>query len=437
MNDGLLVLDKEGTMLIISPKTFEMLGLSEDVTGQKFAMVFLQDEKNDEFCQTVLDAIYEPEVVHNTIVPYESEEQIKYLKVTTSGLTEDKNVTGVIVVISDITELTEVKEHLKMMHQIEALNEELQKRNNFIREVFGRYLSDEVVDKILDSPDGLAIGGRMANITALISDLRGFTAICEKMDPDSLIHMLNNYFQHMAVIIKEMRGTIIEYEGDGILAIFGEPVKCGNHAENAVKAAIMMQQALIRLNEWNREKGYPELRMGIGINTGDAVVGNVGSEFAVRYNVIGSAVNLAGRIESYTTAGKIFISEDTKAAIAPEVMTDGSFKVMPKGVKKSVTIYSVKGLGEPVNISFEVPEAEIVSLEHRKHMTLKVLDGKHISDVTETAVVTGMSDTRIKFTASAPLDLFDNIVLSDGHDIYGKVTGMEYGDYIMTITGEN
>ena len=438
MNEGVMVLDNSGKILMTNVRALNILGKAqEDLIDQKFAAVFFGDEQNDDFNQTVLNAIYEPEKVHSVVIAYYNREEKRYLNVITSGLTKDGHITGIIVMLSDITELVEVREHLKMMQQIEELNAELKKRNEFIRQAFGRYLSYEIVDKILDTPDGLSIGGNMSNITVMMSDLRGFTAMCEHMDPSDLIKMLNHYLDYMGKIIKELHGTVIEYVGDGILAIFGEPVKLENHAENAVRCAIMMQSKMSEINKWNEEHGYPRLKMGIGINTGDAVVGNIGSEHAVKYNVIGSCVNLCGRIESYTTEGQLFISPTTHEMIGCDMIIDNSFEVAPKGVKEPITIYSVKGLKEPYNISYEVETGEIIPLEKKEYVSLKVLDGKHISDKRETATVTGRSDTQVLFTTEAKLDVFDNIILSAAHDVYGKITKITDEGYIMTITGNN
>ncbi len=438
MNEGVLVLDKGGKILIANDRALSILEKNDtELNDKKFATIFFDDKDNDEFTQTVINAIYEPEKVHRKVIGYHIGSSTKYLNVITSGLIQDDKVSGVIVMLSDITELVEVKEHLKMMQQIEKLNKELQQRNEFIRHAFGRYLSDEIVEKILDTPDGLSIGGNMAHITVLMSDLRGFTAMCEQMEASSLLIMLNHYLDHMGRIIKENRGTVIEYVGDGILSIFGEPVEGKNHAEDAVKAAILMQKEMAHINEWNKEQGYPELKMGIGINTGDAVVGNMGSEYAIKYNVIGSSVNLCGRIESYTTAGQIFISPDTYKMIEARLSVDNSFEVSPKGVKEPITIYSVKGIGAPYNLSYEIVEEEIKTVEKKILVALKVLDGKHISDKRESATIDGRSSTQIRFTATTILDVFDNIILSGEHDIYGKVVSVSGETYIMTITGTN
>ncbi|MCR5107678.1 MAG: PAS domain S-box protein [Lachnospiraceae bacterium] len=438
MDEGVIVLDRSGMILITNNRALSILDKKkEELEGRTFASVFFQNKKNDDFNQTILNAIYDPEAVHKIVSEYHTQNQKKYLHVITSGLTKNGKITGIIIMLSDISELVEVKEHLKMMDKIRSLNSTLEKRNQFIQYAFGRYLSDEIVEKIVDDPDGLSIGGHQSYITVLMSDIRGFTAICENMEPDSLICMLNHYFDQMVKIIKEMKGNIIEYQGDGILALFGDPVKNEKHAQSAVTAAILMQKEMNDINIWNKDHGYPELKMGIGINTGTAVVGNIGSEYAIRYNVIGSCINLCGRIESYTVSDQIFISTKTKDEIDEELIIEDSYTVMPKGVNSPITIHSVKGIGAPYNVSYKSSEEDLIRLENEVKARLCILDGKHVSSEEKEIIITAGSSDRIRFRTGEKLDIFDNVVIISDTSIYGKITESHDGIYIMSITGRN
>lgn len=439
MQEGLMVIDQKGKVLIANDRAQELLNKSyEDLVGKPFAALFIEEKRNDKFNQAILNAIYEPDETHSLVCSfYAGEENIKFFQVVTSSLKEKGSIAGIIVMISDITTLVEVKAHLKLMRQIEALNEELKEKSEFIRNAFSRYLSDEVVDKILNTPGGLDIGGELANVTILMSDLRGFTALCEKMAPNDMIRMLNHYLEIMGRIIKEMRGTIIEYVGDGILALFGDPVKSENHASDAVRTAILMQHAMGEINEWNLERGYPRLRMGIGINTGDAIVGNVGSEYAVRYNVMGSAVNLCGRIESYTSGDQVFISPATMEKLDAEPAVVESREVFPKGVSEPLTLYSINGLGEPYDILFEVSQEEMVELNEEIPASLQVLDGKHVSEKEEEAFITAKSRDQIRFRTDVTLKVLDNVILRTSITSYGKIESADGNVYTMTITGQS
>ncbi|MBQ7558254.1 MAG: PAS domain-containing protein [Lachnospiraceae bacterium] len=464
MREGLMVLDRKGKILIANERAQELLNKRpEDLIGRSFASVFIEEKRNDKFNQAVLNAIYEPNETHSLVCSYYAgEEEIRFFQVVTSSLYEEQEdpsgggtpdsaegadpsagknprgvIEGIIVMISDITTLIEVKAHLKLMKKIEVLNEQLQKKSEFIRSAFSRYLSDEVVDKILNTPGGLDIGGSLTNITILMSDLRGFTALCEKMDPNSMIRMLNHYLEIMGRIIKEMHGTVIEYLGDGILAIFGDPVKTENHASDGVRAAILMQKAMKEINEWNRERGYPMLRMGIGVNSGEAIVGNVGSEFAVRYNAMGSSVNLCGRIESYTSGDQVFISGSTKEMLDAEVILRETREVSPKGVSEPLILYSISGLGAPYDISFDVETEELVPLPKEMPAVLLILDGKHISDKEEEAVILAKSADQMQFRTDVLLNVLDNVVLKTNITSYGKIEKREGNVYTMTITSQS
>lgn len=207
--------------------------------------------------------------------------------------------------------------------------------------------------RMLNTPNSLSAGGSLEQITVLMSDLRGFTALCEQVEPNALVEILNHYFSHMGRVIKECHGTIIECMGDGILALFGAPVKKWDHAVQAAIAALKMQQAMTEINEWNRQRGYAELVMGIGINTGTAVVGNMGFDDAVKYNAVGRCINLCSRIENYAVDGQIFISEYTRRAIPFELKVRDQMEIRPKGVKDPVTIYSLQGMGAPYYIELQ------------------------------------------------------------------------------------
>ena len=170
-----------------------------------------------------------------------------------------------------------------------------------IRKTFGRYLTNEVVANLLENPTGLTMGGERRKITMLTSDIRGFTATAERLPPEEVIKILNFYFGHMADVITKYQGTIDEFMGDGILVLFGAPTHREDDAQRSIACALEMQLAMIPVNQQMTQWGYAPLLMGIGINTGEVVVGNIGSEKRTKYGIVGNHVNLTYRIESYTT----------------------------------------------------------------------------------------------------------------------------------------
>lgn len=259
-------------------------------------------------------------------------------------------------------------------------NTELGKSNALIRQVFGRYLTDKVVAKLLEDPERLKLGGERRNITILTSDLRGFTATSEQLPPEEVVQILNLYLKQMADVITKHEGTIDEFLGDGILVLFGAPTVRDNDAVRAVACAVEMQLAMNSVNAQIQELGFTPLEMGIGINTGEVVVGNIGSEKRTKYGVVGSQVNLTYRIESYTLGGQILISESTFNEAGSIVKINGQKEVKPKGVKQPITIYEVGGVGGKYNLFLPKKEEEFLTLPEPIPLQYTVLEGKDVGE---------------------------------------------------------
>jgi len=215
-----------------------------------------------------------------------------------------------------------------------------------IRDTFGRYLSKEVVDEILKSPGGVDLRGELRDITILVSDLRGFTRIAESLEPRQVLELINRYLEKMTDIVMKHGGTIDEFTGDGILVFFGAPRAMPDHCQRAVECALEMQAAMNNLNAENLNHNLPELHMGIGINTGQLIVGNIGSERRMKYGAVGSPINLAFRIEAQTARGEILVSPEVSAQIDGVVGIRGPKEASLKGVDSPVTLYSVHRLAE-------------------------------------------------------------------------------------------
>ncbi|RMG08757.1 MAG: adenylate/guanylate cyclase domain-containing protein [Cyanobacteria bacterium J055] len=248
-----------------------------------------------------------------------------------------------------------------------------------IRKTFSRYLTDEVVATLLETPEGLEMGGEKRTITILTSDLCGFTSTAERKDAKEVVSILNIYLDAMANVITAYQGTIDEFMGDGILVLFGAPVPRPDDPERAVACAVAMQLAMTEVNRKMKEFDL-ELEMGIGINTGEVVVGNIGSLKRTKYGVVGREVNLTYRIESYTEGGQILISESTLEFVKDIVKIDDEQKVSPKGVKKPITIYSIAGIGGKHDLFLKKEEDILVALPEAIAVKFAILDGKHVSD---------------------------------------------------------
>jgi adenylate cyclase len=269
-----------------------------------------------------------------------------------------------------------VKMSDKRQRRLNLLNEQLDVRSRFIKKIFGQYLSSDIVETILESPEGDSIGGEKRIITILMSDIRGFTARTEGLPAETIVGAINNYLEVMTDIILKHRGTIDEFQGDGILALFGAPVIRDDDAQRAVACAIEMQLAMEEVSWRNQELGYPELEMGIGINTGEIVVGNIGSSRRKKYGVVGTNMNLTSRIESYTVGGQILISENTKNACGPILEIVGQIEVIPKGIKKPVTIYDISGIYGDYHLILPKKSSHLVKLEKPLDIKFSMVSGK-------------------------------------------------------------
>ena len=324
----------------------------------------------------------------------------------------------------------------EMLATLFKVSEERLRLVNFIRDMFGRYLSKKVVDNILESPEGHKIGGQRKTVTILISDIRGFTRLSEAMDPEIMVRFLNRYLEQMSKIILEYDGIIDEIQGDSILAVFGVPDKNDTDPDRATACAIAMQNALDELNDTFLREGYPLLEMGIGINTGSVVVGNIGSEVRMKYAVVGSAVNTASRIESNTVGGQVMIGESTYNLIKGMVTCDPPQVFMMKGLRKPLVAFAVKQIGPPYSLELKFRQ----EVETGVHLNLpfkcwKVRE-KKIDDDAVSGETIMVSDNAITASLADSIDPLTDIKLVfdfcvEAHcfeDIYAKVLSVKEKD---------
>ncbi|HEU5163682.1 MAG TPA: adenylate/guanylate cyclase domain-containing protein [Thermoanaerobaculia bacterium] len=220
-----------------------------------------------------------------------------------------------------------------------------QRRSSLLKGTFGRYVSPQVLDYLLENPDKVQLGGERRDLTILFSDIRGFTSISEASEPEEVVEMLNEYLTRMVDILLRHGGTLDKFIGDAVMGFWNAPTAVEDHARRAVLCAIEMIEETARLREEWVGQGKAELRIGIGINTGDAVVGNIGSSRVFGYTVIGDTVNLASRLESknkdYGT--EIIVSESTKERMGEDIPAFYLDEVRVKGKNLPVKIFEIRG----------------------------------------------------------------------------------------------
>jgi len=219
---------------------------------------------------------------------------------------------------------------------------------------FGQYVPPELVDEMVKNPDTALFEPDSRECTVLFTDVRGFTTISEGLDPKALSELMNNFLTPLTQVIHKHAGTIDKYMGDCIMAFWGAPIANPAHAHVGIVAALEMHKTLTDLQPHFRAKNWPEIKIGIGLNTGRMSVGNMGSKIRLAYTVMGDAVNLASRLEGITKeyGADIIVGEETMKA-APEVVFRELDRVRVKGKENAVTMY------QPIGLRSEVP-AEIV-----------------------------------------------------------------------------
>jgi adenylate cyclase len=213
-----------------------------------------------------------------------------------------------------------------------------------VKKLFSRFVAKDVYDQLMSDPSKAALGGARRTMTVLFSDVRGFTSLSEKGEPEEVVRQLNEYFSRMVQILFEHRGTLDKFVGDMVMALFGAPLDDPDHAEHAVQTALAMSSALDDLNRQWASEGRAQLDIGIGINTGEMVAGNIGSETIMSYTVIGDAVNLGARLESLNKdySSRVIISEATRAALKGRYDIRPLGEVTVKGKSRPVAIFEVK-----------------------------------------------------------------------------------------------
>ncbi|PID56837.1 hypothetical protein CSB45_09210 [candidate division KSB3 bacterium] len=328
MKSGLISLDFNGRIISFNQAASEMLGLeTDDVLGKTYFEVFFGVPGNDAMNELIVQAINDELTGKYQELDFLRDDQRSIpLGMMTSLLKDSKeNDVGVLIVFHDLSQI---------------------RRYSSLKETFSRYVSKQVVEKISMSDEHPTLYGEKRDVTILFSDIRGFTTMTEQLEPTEVVSMLNEYFSCMIDVIYHYEGTLDKFLGDGMMCLFGAPVEQADHPGLAVRTALAMQEALTVFNQQQQQRGRYCLKVGIGINSGDAVVGNVGSEKRLEYTAIGDNVNLASRLQSIARGGQILISESTYQAVRSRARVKKLPSVNVKGKTQPVQIYELVGMEE-------------------------------------------------------------------------------------------
>jgi adenylate cyclase len=218
------------------------------------------------------------------------------------------------------------------------------KERDFISNTFGRYVDQEIATELMRRPEASRLGGEKREVAILMSDLRDFTPLSERLSPEVTIRMLNRYFSRIIETIQKYHGIIVDFFGDALLVFFDPlegPVETA--VDQSLNCALEMQRIMEAFNAENRAEDLPELKMGIGLNAGEVVVGNIGSETRAKYGIVGSAVNVTQRIQSEAEGGEVVISQSVYSAALDRLTIKKSFDARLKGIQENVKLYVVEG----------------------------------------------------------------------------------------------
>lgn len=294
--------------------------------------------------QEVLGAIEDPELPvlveevrrgAQRYIPYELEAEVPgrdraSLRLHLSGLRDaHDDIVGTTIVVEDLT----------VRRRLEAERRREEQEKHRIKELFQRYVAPTVVNRLLSDPSQVALGGERREVTVLFADIRGYTTLAEQMPPEELVALLNEYLALMTEAIFENEGTLDKFMGDAVVAFFNAPEPQADHAVRAVRTAQAMQKALA---EYRRRRSQEHVvGYGIGISTGEAVVGNIGGAQVMNYTVIGDAINVAQRLQAGASPGQILISENTYAYVRDQVTATSLGPITVKGRSEPVHVYTL------------------------------------------------------------------------------------------------
>jgi adenylate cyclase len=234
----------------------------------------------------------------------------------------------------------------RLVESFNAMVEGLRERD-FIRDTFGRYVDPRVVRDLVGRPGATALGGRKRPVAIMMTDIRGFTALCESLDPETTINVVNQYLSRLIEVIQLYRGIIVDFLGDSILVMF-DPVDgpLAPAVRDAVCCALEMQRRAADLNARDKAQGLPEILTGIGVHAGEVVVGNIGSEARTKYGLIGAPVNFTHRLQAEAQGGQIVVSDAVRESLAADLVVAQTFTARLKGIPEPVNLHVVADLSD-------------------------------------------------------------------------------------------
>jgi adenylate cyclase len=272
---------------------------------------------------------------------------------------------------------------------------------------FSRYAPEEIVREVVVSGREAMLSGTRREVSVLFSDLRGFTGFAERLRREEVVAILNDHFGLLVGIIARHGGFVVDFLGDAVFTVFGAPRPDADHVEHAVRCGIEMQRARTAQNEQNRTRGWPPMEMGVRIDTGAAVVGNMGSPRRIKYGVVGNIVNVAARIETFTVGGQVLVSDATRQALDDRLVADGPFEAEGKGVGAVIRLWEVLALQGDTPLAVPSQVRDLAVLHPPIEARVRLFLGKQIDRQTHLARLHRLGAGGGELESDAPLAVFD------------------------------
>ncbi len=337
-----------------------------------------------------------------------------------------------------VDEPLQLKSHIT---EIQVLTRAFERMKGTLRS-FMRFAPRQLVQEVVLGDKELLLGGERREVTLLFSDLRSFTQFAEQNRPEDVVHVLNLHFDAMIQVIAAHQGYVVDFLGDSLFVAFGALHPDTDHATHAVTCALAMQVAQIKLNEQWADLSLPPLEMGIGINSGSCVVGNMGCPERIKYDVVGHAVNVAARIETFTVGGQVLIGATTRQLLGEGFILSEPLSAYGKGVEGPLTIYEVRGRHDHPELTLPPVVPALQPLQPPLAIFLRLITGKQIATDLHPATLTQISRAGAALTTTTPLACFAPLQLvfpeTNGNKLYldGKVVSydQERHDYIIKFS---
>ena len=332
----------------------------------------------------------------------------------------------------------EVPETRSVIREVAQLEDAVGRVNASLRS-FARYAPEEIVRDIVLQGREAILSGERRDVTVLFSDLRGFTAFSERLRPEEVVAILNDHCELLVRIIATHHGFVVDFLGDAVFAVFNAPAHAANHVEHAVVCAIEIQRARAARNEQHRIRGWPPLEMGVGIDTGFAVVGNMGSVRRIKYGVVGHVVNAAARIETFTVGGQALVSDAVRAALGDRLVTEGPVDVEGKGLGAVMRLWQVVSLRGETTLTMPSLLRDFVALPRPLDAGVRLFVGKQLDPEIHAARVHRLGAGGAELTTKAPLAIFSTVhvhlpalAATGGADVDGKIIAVGEQDGVTT-----